>query len=81
MIASFIVALIAVLYPMITRTMLNDLIPNRKYDLIIVAGFGLLILYFVRMLLNFFVQYGGHIMGVCMLEVLLDIYIMLLIVR
>lgn len=66
MIASFIVALIAVLYPMITRTMLNDLIPNRKYDFIIVAGFGLLILYFVRMLLNFFVQYGGHIMGVRM---------------
>ena len=64
--ASFIVALIAVLYPMITRTMLNDLIPNRKYDFIIVAGFGLLILYFVRMLLNFFVQYGGHIMGVRM---------------
>lgn len=66
MMASFIVAVIAVLYPMITRTMLNDLIPNRKYDFIIVAGFGLLILYFVRMLLNFFVQYGGHIMGVRM---------------
>ena len=66
MIASFAVALIAVLYPMITRTMLNDLIPNKKYDFIIMAGFGLLLLYFVRMLLNFFVQYGGHIMGVRM---------------
>ena len=66
MIASFIVALIAVLYPMITRTMLNDLIPEKKYDWIIIAGVGLLLLYFIRMLLNFFIQYGGHMMGVRM---------------
>ena len=66
MIASFIVAVIAVLYPMITRTMLNDLIPDKKYDWIIIAGTGLLFLYLVRMLLNFFIQYGGHMMGVRM---------------
>ena len=66
MIASFIVAMVAVLYPMITRTMLNDLIPNRNYRMIIIAGIGLLVLYFFRMLLNFFIQYGGHMMGVRM---------------
>ena len=66
MIASFIVALVAVLYPMITRTMLNELIPNRNYRMIVIAGIGLLVLYFFRMLLNFFIQYGGHMMGVRM---------------
>ncbi|MBQ8387763.1 MAG: ABC transporter ATP-binding protein [Clostridia bacterium] len=66
MTASLIVALTAILYPIITRVMLNDFIPNAKYKMII--GFGLLLLgiYFIRMLLNFFIQYYGHVMGVRM---------------
>ncbi len=66
MLASLFVALAALLYPIITRTMLNDLIPNQKYRMIVIAGLALLTLYFVRMLLMFFVQYGGHMMGVRM---------------
>lgn len=66
MIASLLVAMIAILYPIITREMLNDLIPNRNYRMIIVAGVGLLLIYFIRMLLNYFVQYYGHVMGVRM---------------
>ena len=64
--ASLLVALIGVVYPIVTRAMLNDLIPNQKYRLIVFAGLTLLLLYFVRMLLNFFIQYEGHIMGVRM---------------
>ena len=64
--ASLIVALIGVIYPMVTRTMLNDLIPNRNYRMIVIFGVTLLLLYFVRMLLNFFIQYQGHMMGVRM---------------
>ncbi len=66
MLASLAVALIGVLYPMVTRTMLNDLIPNQKYRMVVIFGCGLLLLYFVRMLLNFFIQYQGHMMGVRM---------------
>ena len=66
MLASLAVALLALIYPMVTRTMLNDLIPNRKYQFIVVAGAGLLALYLVRMLLNYFIQYYGHVMGVRM---------------
>ena len=66
MAASLLVALIGVVYPVITRAMLNDLIPNRKYRWIVIAGLGLLALYAVRMLLNFFIQYQGHMMGVRM---------------
>ncbi len=66
MLASLFVALAALLYPIITRTMLNDLIPNRRYRMIVIAGLALLTLYFVRMLLMFFIQYGGHMMGVRM---------------
>lgn len=66
MLASLLVALVAIVYPIVTRTMLNDLIPNRNYRMIVVFGVGLLILYVVRMLLNYFIQYYGHVMGVRM---------------
>jgi ATP-binding cassette subfamily B protein len=50
--AALLVALIAIVYPIITRVMLNDLIPNRNYRLIVIYGIGLLLLYLIRMLLN-----------------------------
>lgn len=64
--ASLIVSFIAILYPIVTRTMLNDLIPNKNYRMIVICGCGLLLLYFVRMMLNYFIQYQGHMMGVRM---------------
>ena len=66
MLASLVVALIGILYPIITRTMLNDLIPNKNYRMIVIFGVSLLLLYAVRMLLNYFIQYYGHVMGVRM---------------
>lgn len=66
MLTSLSVALLGILYPIVTRTMLNDLIPNKQYRLIILAGVSLFVLYFIRMLLNYFIQYQGHMMGVRM---------------
>ena len=66
MTAALLVSLIGMLYPIVTRTMLGDFIPNKKYNLIITAGAVLLVLYIIRMLLNYFIQYKGHEMGVMM---------------
>lgn len=66
MMASLSISLIGIVYPMITREMLNVLIPEKKYMLIVVFGITLLVLYFVKMLLNYFIQYYGHVMGVRM---------------
>ena len=66
MLASFFVSLIGLLYPIVTRNMLNDYIPNQKLNLIIFFGGGLFVLYFIRMLLKYFVQYYGHMVGVYM---------------
>lgn len=66
MLASLLISLIGMLYPICTRTMLNDYIPNKEYRLIVIVGLGLLGLYFIRMLLRFFVQYYGHVIGVKM---------------
>lgn len=64
MLASFLISLSAMVYPIITRNMLNDFIPNSKYDLIIKFGIILLVIYIVRALLKYFVQFYGHVMGV-----------------
>ena len=66
MLASLAVSLVGILYPIITRLMLNDLIPEKRYRTIILCGAGLLLLYIVRMLLNYFIQFYGHVMGVRM---------------
>ena len=64
--ASLLVSLVGVVYPIITRTMLNTLIPDRNYRMIVIFGLTLLVLYFIKMLLNYFIQYEGHMMGVYM---------------
>ncbi len=66
MIASFVVAMLGIFYPMITRVMLNEYIPNQQYQMIIIFGVLLLVLYLVKMGLNFFIQYQGHMVGVKM---------------
>ena len=66
MLASLFVALIGMLYPMITRKVFNEYVPNGNIKMIIIYAGVLLLLYFIRMLLKFFVQYQGHVMGVKM---------------
>ncbi len=66
MLASLFISALGMVYPIVTRSMLNDFIPNKKIRLIVLFGILLLIIYFVRMLLRFFVQYYGHIIGVNM---------------
>ena len=66
MLASLVVALLGMLYPVITRYMLNDFIPNKQFNYIIFFGVALFVIYLIRMLLNYFIQYYGHIVGVKM---------------
>ena len=66
MCAAMLVSLIGIIYPMITRTMLNTLIPERNYRMIVIFGAVLLGLYAAKMFLNYFIQYQGHMMGVYM---------------
>ena len=66
MLASLTMSFIGIFYPMITRAMLNTYIPEKMYKEIVISGVGLLAIYGVKMLLNFFIQYQGHIMGVGM---------------
>ena len=66
MLASFAVAMIGIIYPILTRNMLNVYIPEQQYNMIIIFGCSLLVLYIIKMLLNHFIQYQGHMIGVKM---------------
>ena len=66
LLASLTVAMVGIFYPIITRYMLNDFIPNKQYRAIIFFGALLLLLYVIRMMLNYFIQYQGHTIGVKM---------------
>lgn len=66
MFASLLISLIGLAYPVVTNRMLNDFIPNRRLRQVAVFGLVLLGLYAVRMLLRYFVQYYGHLIGVKM---------------
>ena len=66
MLASLLVSIIGLLYPMITRKMMNEWIPQKDLCMLVTFGIVLFIMYVVRMLLRFFIQYYGHIIGVRM---------------
>ena len=66
MIAALLISVTGMIYPIITRTMLNDYFQNGLYKEIVIAGCIVLALYIIRMFLRYFVQYYGHVIGVKM---------------
>ena len=66
LLASLLISVIGMVYPIVTNDMLNIYIPEKQYTTIVIAGVVVLTLYVIRMLLRYFVQYYGHIIGVKM---------------
>ena len=66
LLASLLISVIGMVYPVVTNEMLNVYIPGKMYGTIVVAGCIVLGLYVLRMLLRYFVQYYGHLIGVKM---------------
>jgi len=66
MLASLLISVIGMVYPIVTNKMLNIYIPEKQYTTIVIAGLVVLLLYVIRMLLRYFVQYYGYLIGVQM---------------
>ena len=66
MLAAFIAAACDLVYPMMTRTLVNDSIPNKNIRMIVVFAVTLLIIYLIKAACGYFMQYYGHVMGVHM---------------
>lgn len=66
LLCAFALALCDLVYPMITREIINDVVPNQNLRLLIIFGVSLLAIYFLKYIFNYFVQYWGHVVGVKM---------------
>ena len=66
MLASLMISLVGMAYPILTNKITKEFVHEGKIELIIIFGIGLLVCYIIRMLLRYFVQYYGHVIGVKM---------------
>ncbi len=66
MLCALLLAVCDLFYPMITRSMLGDYIPNGKLRLLVVWAVILVVIYVAKTALNHFVNYYGHVVGVRM---------------
>lgn len=66
MLAAFIAAACDLIYPMMTRELVNDSIPNRNIRMVVVFAITLLIIYLIKAACGYFMQYWGHVVGVRM---------------
>ncbi|MGL5616454.1 MAG: ABC transporter ATP-binding protein [Sarcina sp.] len=64
--AAFLFALCELVYPMITRDIIDDVIPNKDLKLLWIFGISLAVIFIVKAGLNYFMQYWGHVVGVRM---------------
>lgn len=64
MTASVIIALVGMVYPILTRSMLGDFLNGTQTaKKIVYSSAAVLLLYVIRLFLRYFVQYYGHIIG------------------
>ena len=59
MIAAFIVACADLFYPRIAQNIINDYVPNKNLQLLLISSGALLLIYIIKMLLSYFMQYQG----------------------
>ena len=59
-------AVIDLFYPMITRNMLDEYIPDKNMKLLLIWSGIAVFLYIIKLFFNYFVTYYGHVIGVHM---------------
>ncbi|HHT41826.1 MAG TPA: ABC transporter ATP-binding protein [Firmicutes bacterium] len=64
LLAASIIAVLDLLFPIITRTFMKDFIPNRNLRAVLLWAGALVVLYVLRLLCQYFVDYYGHVVGV-----------------
>ncbi len=66
LLAAFLFAVCNLIYPMITRDIMNEVVPNKDLRMLVIFAFTLLFIFIMKAFLNHFMQYWGHVVGVRM---------------
>lgn len=64
MICAFLIACCDLFYPVIAKNIINDYVPNQNIRLFVIWACALLAIYVLKSILNYIVQFWGHIVGV-----------------
>ena len=64
LICSFIISVCNMFYPMIAKNIMNDYVPNKNLQMLIVWAVVLACIYILKCVLTFVVGYWGHVLGV-----------------
>lgn len=66
LLAALLFAICNLIYPMITRDIMNEVVPNKDLRMLVIFGVTLLFIFIIKAFLNHFMQYWGHVVGVRM---------------
>lgn len=66
MVCAFIISVFNLVYPYITKEIINNYVPNKLLNLLIAGTLILFAIYAIKAVLNFVLQYWGHLVGVRM---------------
>lgn len=66
MICAFIISVFNLVYPYVTKEIINNYVPNKMLNMLLVGTFCLLGFYIIKAVLNYVLQYWGHLVGVRM---------------
>lgn len=62
--SAVIVALLELVFPVAVNWFIDDLLPGNNWNIIVIAGFSLLLIYVISTVLHYIVTYWGHKLGV-----------------
>ena len=64
MCCAFVVALVDLLYPLVSRAAMYDMLPNRAYATFFTVMALVVLAYVIRSLMHFVITYWGHTFGI-----------------
>lgn len=64
MICAFVISVFNLVYPYLTKEIINNYVPNKLLDLLLAASGILLVIFVIKAALNYVLQYWGHLVGV-----------------
>lgn len=64
MVCAFVISIFNLVYPYITKEIINNYVPNRMLTMLLSMAGALLAFFLIKAGLNYFLQYQGHVVGV-----------------
>ncbi len=61
MIAALLFAVCDLVYPIITRNIMNEVVPNKDLRMLVVFAITLVVIFMLKASLNHFMQYWGYV--------------------